>query len=390
MLRNNKIPDGWEVEKLGKLCKTFSGGTPSIDKPEYYNGNIPFIRSGEIHSNETELFLTDLGLKNSSAKIIEKGDLLVALYGATSGEVSISKISGAINQALLCIKSNKFDNVYLKHLLLNKKTKIINKYLQGGQGNLSAEIIKSIKFAFPPLSEQKKIAEILSSWDKAIELLDRKIDLRNQQKKYLMQILLTGYTRLSGFTAPWREVKQGDILKNISKRNKIGIKRVLSISNKFGFILPEEYFSKYISSKDLSNYKIISKNEFAYNPARINVGSIAKLTDYNNGVLSPMYVIFKCVDIHTDYFYHWLKTYEFNKKVCLCSQGSVRETVDFNSLSSIKLKIPTDIKEQEKIAEILTLADDEISLLRKKKELIKQQKKYLMQTLLTGQIRVSV
>lgn len=186
----------WKETKLGDLCKTFSGGTPSVDKPEYYNGNIPFIRSGEIHNNKTELFLTDLGLQKSSAKMIKKGDLIVALYGATSGEVDISKIHGAINQALLCIRSDKLNNFYTKNLLLNKKTNILNKYLQGGQGNLSAEIIKSIKFVVPPLVEQEAIADVLTAADNEIALLKQKRELVAQQKKYLMQKLLTGQIRI--------------------------------------------------------------------------------------------------------------------------------------------------------------------------------------------------
>ncbi len=387
----NKIPDGLKVKKVSELGKVVTGSTPPMSDKSNYNGNFPWVTAQDFKGKyiyDSVIKLSDKGKKLS--RIIPAGSILVTCI-ASIGLNAIAGVDMATNQQINSIIPNENTNGEFLYYLIDNNADYLKIFAgAGGMLILSKSEFEKIKFTVPPLSEQKKIAEILSAWDKAIELLDRKIDLKSQQKKYLMQTLLTGDTRLSGFSAPWREVKLGDILKNISKRNNIGIKRVLSISNKFGFILPEEYFSKYISSKDLSNYKIISKNEFAYNPARINVGSIAKLTDYNNGVLSPMYVIFKCVDIHTDYFYHWLKTYEFNKKVCLCSQGSVRETVDFNSLSSIKIKIPTDIKEQEKIAEILTLADEGISLLKKKRELVKQQKKYLMQTLLTGQIRVSV
>ena len=128
----------WEEIILKQNCSFFSGGTPTSTKKEYYNGDIPFIRSGEIHSNTTELFISNLGLENSSAKMVHVGDILYALYGATSGEVDISKINGAINQAILCIRSEKIENVFLKNLLLKLKFHITSTYLQGGQGNLSA------------------------------------------------------------------------------------------------------------------------------------------------------------------------------------------------------------------------------------------------------------
>ena len=94
----------WKSIHLGDECVFFSGGTPKSTDSSYYGGSIPFIRSGEIHGEKTELFLTEAGLQNSSAKMVSKGDLLIALYGATSGEVNISKIDGAINQAILCIR----------------------------------------------------------------------------------------------------------------------------------------------------------------------------------------------------------------------------------------------------------------------------------------------
>lgn len=183
---NNPYPD-WEEKKIGDICKTFSGGTPSITQSIYYNGDIPFIKSGEIHSSSTELTITEAGLNNSSAKLVNKGDLLLALYGATSGEVDISKIDGAINQAILCIRSDKLNLCYLKNVLTYEKEKILCKYLQGGQGNLSAEIIKALKFKFPCLEEQQKIANVLSKLDELIE--EKKALLADWQsfKKGLLQ-----------------------------------------------------------------------------------------------------------------------------------------------------------------------------------------------------------
>ena len=131
-----------------------------------HGGEIPFIRSGEIHGAKTELFfLTDDGLKYSSAKLVSKGDLIVALYGATSGEVDISQIDGAINQAILCIRPKLVNRTFLKYLLEDSKDDILNTYLQGGQGNLSAEIIKNLVFDIPDDRSQSAVVDFLDMID---------------------------------------------------------------------------------------------------------------------------------------------------------------------------------------------------------------------------------
>lgn len=142
----------WEEKKLGEIAETYSGGTPSSNTSIYYGGEIPFIRSGEIDFEKTELYLTEDGLKNSSAKMVKKGDILYALYGANSGLCSISKIDGAINQAILCIKS-KQDQVYLCNYLESKRDFFYSTYLQGGQGNLSGNIVESYDIPLPTFAE---------------------------------------------------------------------------------------------------------------------------------------------------------------------------------------------------------------------------------------------
>ena len=162
----------WEREKLRDKCSFYSGGTPSSSNKSYYNGEIPFIRSGEISGDSTELFLSEFGLNNSSAKMVDIGDLLLALYGATSGQIAISKIRGAINQAILCIKSS-YDNIFLKSVWEKHVDKILQAYLQGGQGNLSADIVKNLSFYFPSLDEQNKISKL-------IVLIDERIATQNK------------------------------------------------------------------------------------------------------------------------------------------------------------------------------------------------------------------
>lgn len=178
----------WETTTIGKVCKSYSGGTPNTNCKYFYGGNIPFIRSAEIGKNSTELFLSESGLRYSSAKIVKKGVILIALYGANSGEVAINPIEGAINQAILCLESDQ-NKVFLFYNILSMQQRIVLKYIQGGQGNMSAEIIKSILLHIPNASEQQRIADCLSSLDELITTQTQKIDLLKEHKKGLMQQL---------------------------------------------------------------------------------------------------------------------------------------------------------------------------------------------------------
>ncbi|HHB0134527.1 TPA: restriction endonuclease subunit S [Staphylococcus aureus] len=181
----NDYPD-WEEKKMGAITTMFSGGTPQSTNTRYYKGDIPFIRSGEISKTYTELKINEEALNNSSAKLVEVGDLLYALYGATSGEVAISKINGAINQVVLCIRTNESVEFLLNYLFFSKN-KILNTFIQGGQGNLSANIIKNLIIETPTIIEQRKIADFFGIIDNLIEIQERKLEFLKQRKQSLLQ-----------------------------------------------------------------------------------------------------------------------------------------------------------------------------------------------------------
>ena len=179
--------DPWEQRKLGDVTDSFSGGTPDGSHASYYGGSIPFIRSAEINSDKTELFLTEKGLDNSSAKIVERGTVLYALYGATSGEVGIAAIKGAINQAILALSPHTGnDPLFLASWLRREKARIVDTYLQGGQGNLSGSIVKELSFALPQQKEQQVIGSFFSHLDNLITLHQRKLELLQNIKKSLL------------------------------------------------------------------------------------------------------------------------------------------------------------------------------------------------------------
>lgn len=180
----------WTKHQLKDVCKSFSGGTPNSKNRSFYNGEIPFIRSGEIHQNITELSVTTEAVKNSSAKLVKSGDLLYALYGANSGDCDLSKINGAINQAILCIRpksDNIVDMLFLKEQLFHLKSKITSKYLQGGQGNLSGRLVMNLSILLPPYIEQLTYSSLFGSINNKIEITKQKLFLLQKLKQGLMQ-----------------------------------------------------------------------------------------------------------------------------------------------------------------------------------------------------------
>jgi len=190
----------WEEVSIGSTSKCFSGGTPSRTKDEYYNGSIPWITSGKLNDrfvDSVNEYITELGLQNSSAKIVKNGSILVAMYGATAGKVALNTLDSAtVNQAVLALEpKEKFHNLFLFYLLEVEMLKALL-LVQGGQPNLSATIIKAIKIKVPALLEQQKIATVLTNADKEIELLEQQLADLQQEKKALMQVLLTGKVRV--------------------------------------------------------------------------------------------------------------------------------------------------------------------------------------------------
>ena len=187
-LRFKGFAKEWKKDTIGEIARTKSGGTPSVNNKKYYDGNIPFIRSSDINKTNVDLKINDDAISNSAAFIVKKGNILYALYGATSGQVAISRITGAVNQAVLAIFPKQYMNKkFLVYWFSYNKEKITTKYLQGGQGNLSAKIIKKLLIRFPLKDEQQKIGNLLAKIDRLIELENKKFSNLKLVKKSLLQ-----------------------------------------------------------------------------------------------------------------------------------------------------------------------------------------------------------
>lgn len=393
------IPQEWEVKKLGDVAESFSGGTPKAGNNEYYGGNIPFIRSGEIHQKNTALFLSELGLAESSAKIVEKGDLLIALYGANSGDSAISQINGAINQAILCIRPYNLLTSFLCSFLELKKKMYVAKYLQGGQGNLSGDIVNNYIIPIPPLPEQQKIAEVLSTWDKAIEKQTQLIEKLELRKKGLMQQLLTGKKRLPGFSGEWKKVKLHEICERVTRKNIEDNKHVMTISAQRGFVIQTDFFNKSVASETLESYYLVLKDEFCYNKSYSNgypMGAIKRLSEAEKAVVTSLYICFKVksrTKISIDFLSYYFDNGGLNQGLTKIANEGGRAhgllNVTPKDFFELSCNIPSPA-EQMAIAHVLISADHEIELSQQKLKLFCQQKHGLMQQLLTGKKRIKV
>lgn len=390
------IPEDWEVKRLGDFSTFFSGGTPKSGNPLFYNGNIPFIRSGEIECDKTEMFLSKEGLSKSSAKVVEKGDILYALYGANSGQCAISKINGAINQAILCIRPNA-ERYYILSVLQLNKDLYYNSYLQGGQGNLSADIVSNYKIALPPLAEQKRICNLLSLWDTAIAKQTALIEKLTLRKRGLMQQLLTGKKRLKGFEGEWKRIKLGDIAVRITRKNEEDNQNVVTISAQRGFVVQTDFFNKSVASETLDNYFLVHKNEFCYNKSYSTgypMGAIKRLKTFDKAVVTTLYICFalKGETTNIDFFEQYCESGILNKELIKVANEGGRAhgllNVTPDDFFNMNMIVPT-IKEQNAIASVLIQSDQEIELANKKLAKLQEEKKGLMQVLLTGRKRIN-
>ncbi|AFW92816.1 type I restriction enzyme specificity protein (plasmid) [Lactococcus cremoris subsp. cremoris UC509.9] len=382
-LRFPGFTDDWEERKLGELTTSFSGGTPSAGNSSYYKGDIPFIRSGEINSDKTELFLTEAGLKSSSAKMVSVGDILYALYGATSGEVGISQINGAINQAILAIKPcDGYNSHFLMQWLKLKKQKIIDQYLQGGQGNLSGSIVKNLVLKVPNFEEQKKIGAFFKQLDDTITLHQRKLDLLKEQKKGYLQKMFpkngakVPELRFAGFADDWEERKLGDLLKEFSIKSKIEDEHKVLSSTNSGM----EFREGRVSGTSNLGYKIIKNGDLVLSPQNLWLGNI-NINNIGKGLVSPSYKTFEFINIDSSFINPQLRTQKMLEEYKNSStQGAsvVRRNLEIDSFYQIKIFVPT-ISEQEKIGSFFKQLDDTIDLHQRKLDLLKEQKKGFLQ-----------
>ncbi|MBD9094728.1 MAG: restriction endonuclease subunit S [Bacteroides oleiciplenus] len=366
-IRFREYEGEYNLDKIGNLTDSYSGGTPSAGCSEYYGGKIPFIRSGEIHNDKTELFLTEIGYSVSSAKMVEKGAILYAMYGATSGEVDVCKIKGAINQAILAINpQNDIDSYFLIYFLQNKKKSIISTFLQGGQGNLSGSMIKNITIEYPDIIEQQQIASYFKSLDALIQVTTKKITSLKQLKSASLISMFpqAGETkprvRFKGFHGDWASAL-------IADKCKIGTGK----SNTQDQVENGE-FPFFIRSEN-----IVRSNKYLYDceaVITIGDGNIGKVFHYVNGKFDLHQRCYKMTDfsdeISGEYFFYFFSNFFYERAIKMSAKATV-DSVRLDMIADMQLKFPP-LAEQKAIAAYFKSLDTLIQLIEKKNESLKQ------------------
>ena len=392
------IPEDWEVRRLGELV-TFKTGVNA--SKESYGEGVKFVNTMDVLNNtfiDSNVLRGKVNVNDKIKKefIVSSGDVLFNRTSETREEVGCSAVYTDSEEAVFGgfiirahdIKSNILDLLYKGYCF--QPSYIRNQISALGNGairyNLGQEDLSRVKLLIPPLPEQQRIVSLLSLWDTAIAKQTALIEQLTLRKRGLMQQLLTGKKRLKGFEGGSFH-RLGNYISECNRRNN-GCNRVLSVTNTRGFILQEEQFDKIVASNDTSNYKVVRRGEFAYNPSRVNVGSLAMLKEYDEGILSPMYIVFKANEnIDKNYLLQCLQSYWFRGHIPAYTQGSVRDSLSFDGLCSMKFYIPT-LQEQKAISAILGHADKEIELANEKLARLQEEKRGLMQVLLTGKKRV--
>ena len=332
-LRFPEFSGEWECSTIGREFELYSGNTPSRLDKEQFNGNVNWISSGELKEHyiyDTKEKITEEAASCNNLRLLPIGTFVIAIYGLEAegvrGTGSVIQKKSTISQACMAFSSKgTITNEFLYSWYKKHGNLIGLKYAQGTkQQNLSYDIISQFRISYPSITEQKKLQDFIS-------LIDERIATQNKIIEDL-KLLKSAIIESTYYNRSYHPCRIGDVIEQISERNKDkSIDMVLSVSNKQGFINQSEQFEdRIIASEDTSNYKIVHKNDFAYNPARINVGSIARLTTIEMGIVSPMYICFRVrKGIVSEYLEHFFSTsyffYEMKKRL----EGSVRQCLSF-------------------------------------------------------------
>ena len=389
-------PESWEKARIDEICKLSSGSTPRRDNAKNFSGDILWVTSGELKNREivdTAEKVSEQAAIDSHLQMYEPGTVVIAIYGLEAagirGTASIVGKRCTISQA--CMAFTEFtnvDNSFFYYWYINNGQKIGLRYAQGTkQQNLSSDIVGSFPICFPEMEEQVNIASILTAQEEMVELRENLLFEKQQQKKYLMQMMLTGKKRFRGFNNDWQLVKARNIFKNVSDKNHCGDLEVLSSTQDMG-IVPRSQVEIDIKFDEASlpAYKKVTKGDFVISLRSFQGG--IEYSEYT-GIISPAYTVLRnTVPICEGFYRQYFKSSDYIRRLQTGVYG-IRDgkQISYDNFGAISIPYPP-LDEQKAIAEMLECADKEIALLKEELELEKQKKKALMYLLLTGIVRV--
>ncbi|EPX8114541.1 restriction endonuclease subunit S [Escherichia coli] len=405
------MPKGWMLKQLSDIVKEkISYGIVQAG-PHIPNG-IPYIKSSDIRGA-----IDPASLQRTAPEIhykyrrsaVHPGDIIFSLRG-NIGETAIvpsNLLEANLTQgtARISVSGDQCNEFYHQQFAMDKLRNYINSLSKGSTfKEISLEELRKVKVLCAPLPEQKKIAQILSTWDKAITVTEKLLVNSQQQKKALMQQLLTGKKRLldengTRFSETWKLYALSKLFQRVTTKNNGKSNNVVTISGQHGLIKQEDFFKKTVASDTLDGYFLLKKGQFAYNKSYSNgypMGAIKRLNRYPEGVVTTLYICFELTTPQKscgDYWEHYFESGLLNNSLSQIAHEGGRAhgllNVKPSDFFSLKVAVP-GFEEQQKIASVLSAADTEISTLEKKLACLKDEKKALMQQLLTGKRRVKV
>jgi type I restriction enzyme, S subunit len=373
-LRFPEFEGEWKVKKLDNLADVKTGNKDTQDREE--DGLYPFfVRSDNVERINSYAY--------DGEAILTSGD------GVGVGK-NFHYYNGKFNYHQRVYNIHNFakevNGKYIYYIFSKAFYKrVIRLSAKNSVDSVRREMITEMSIPIPSFDEQQKISTFLSAADYKIQQLSKKKALLEKYKKGVMQQLFSQQIRFkddNGYDFPeWEEKKLGELTKLFSKRNKNLIDaKVYSVTNTNGFVLQSDHFSKVVAGDDLSGYKIIKKHDFAYNPARINVGSIAHFKD-EIGVISSLYVCFSTnKELDDDFLSYTLELDSTKYRISNFGEGGVRIYLWYPLFALIKIQLPS-LNEQKKIVNFLTSIDNKINYTSTQLEQAKQFKKGLLQQL---------
>ena len=345
------------ISDLGRIV---TGKTPRTSIPENYGGHIPFLTPSDDLSGKyaykTSKTLSELGLKEVKNCLLPPNSICVSCIGSDLGKVVITNKPTVTNQQFNSIIPNEENNADFVYYLMS----VVGKHLNFlSKTSTAVPIINKSSFSdfeieIPLIDDQKRIATILSSLDEKIECNRRINDNLLKQARALYKSWFIDFEPFKGdkfedselgmIPRGWSVKQLGEITTQVNEKVKERVDvKVLSPITTGELVLSEEYFTKQVFSESIFKYIVVKPTDFAYNPARVNIGSLG-MNEYDfDGCVSPVYVVFRCEDEYQHFFDLFRRTKKFLDEVNVRSIGGVRQTLSYKDFSLIKLVYPSKI-----------------------------------------------
>ncbi|MDT2297386.1 restriction endonuclease subunit S [Enterococcus faecium] len=390
--------DEWEQRKLGELATIVRGASPRpIQDPKWFDteSDVGWLRIADVTEQDGRIYYLEQHISKlgqEKTRVLVEPHLLLSI-AATVGKPVVNYVKTGVHDGFLIFLNAIFDREFMFQWLEMFRPKW-QKYGQpGSQVNLNSELVRNQEILIPNNEEQQKIGSFFKQLDNTIALHQRKLDLLKETKKGFLQKMFpkngakVPEIRFPGFTEDWEQRKLGEVVERVTRKNKkLESIRPLTISAQEGLIDQNEFFNKTVASRDVSGYYLVKKGEFAYNKSYSNGypwGAVKRLNQYDMGVLSTLYIVFKPKKIDSDFLEKYYDTTYWYKEVSKHAAEGARNHGLLNIAASdffeTEIVMPLKIEEQQKIGSFFKQLDDTIALHQRELDVLKETKKGFLQ-----------